>query len=99
MFGQHMKLRWWQRGDGKNKRLDIAWQEAEPVKILGRKAAEARYHFDSNSVLIRKTRGGGTVVEGRYGTVVHDGVVKCSGCMERKEPFMPCTNCNDMVQC
>ena len=55
MFGQHMKLRWWQRGDGKNKRLDIAWQEAEPVKILGRKAAEARYHFDSNSVLIRKT--------------------------------------------
>jgi len=99
VFGQHMKLRWWQRGAGKDKPLDEAWAEAEPVKVLGRKAAEARYHFESNSVLIRKTRGGGTVVEGGFGTIIHYGIPKCSGCAERKTPFMPCRNCNDMVQC
>jgi len=79
-------------------RLDAAWEEAESVDVIGRRSKEARYHVDSNTLMLRKTDGGGTVVEGKYDTIVHNGKVKCAGCMAEKQEMQPCFECNEMVQ-
>jgi len=61
-FGQHIKLRWWQRGERNHPRVAEAWRQGEDVGVPGRPDLNARFHEESKTVIARKTGGGGTVL-------------------------------------
>ena len=92
-----MRLRWWQRGGRDSPELEIAWEDAIEVDVVGYKYHEAKWHPGSGSILLRRSGGGGTVLEADNKTVIIGGNAYCAECGRRKKKYMPCPHCNDMV--
>lgn len=81
MFGQHIRLRWWQRGGREKPHIVEAWDEATKVAIPGRKDLTVRLHEGTNTVIARKGSGAGTVLDSSNMILYKDNRLICGNCM------------------
>jgi len=91
-FGQHIKLRWWQRGERNHPRVAEAWRQGEDVGVPGRPDLNARFHEESKTVIARKTGGGGTVLNSENMILYKDGRLVCGNCMDSIQRDGRCPN-------
>lgn len=92
MFGQHIRLRWWQRGGRDDPKIEDAWEQAESVAIPGRLDVTARVHEETGTVIIRKGGGPGTVMDAKNMILYKDGRLVCGNCMEVLQRDYRCPN-------
>lgn len=91
-FGQHTRLRWWQRGGRRKPRIEQAWSQGTKVALPGRPDAKARLHKKTNTVILRKGGGKGTVLNSENMVLYKDGMLVCGNCLSRLDGNGRCPN-------
>jgi len=92
MFGQHMTLRWWQRGGRENPTIEEAWEEGIDVSLPGRPGIEAKLHRGTGTVIARKSRGGGTILNSKNMVLYKGSNLICGNCMSTLRNDHRCPN-------
>ena len=92
MFGQHIRLRWWQRGGRGDPTIVQAWEEGVKVAVPGRKDLNARLHKGTNTVIARKYNGSGTVLDSENMLLYKDNRLVCGNCLSTLQSDHRCPN-------
>lgn len=79
-FGHHFRLRWWQRGGRDDPQLEVAWNEAESVDVVGRRYDVAKYHHDTDTVLLVKYGDYATVLPAEPLEIYRERKTNCPVC-------------------
>lgn len=92
LFGQHIELRWWQRGGRDRPNIEQAWGESISVSIPGRGDIDARLHTETNTVIAHKGGGGGTILNSDFMVLIKDGERVCGNCLCQLQDDNRCPN-------
>ena len=91
-FGQHIRLRWWQRGGRDDPNVHQAWTEGVAVGLPGQPNIKARLHRETGTVIARKGGGGGTVLNSEHMVLYRNGGLVCGNCLCRLQEDHRCPN-------
>ena len=91
-FGQHIKLRWWQRGGREKPTVEEAWEEGIDVAIPGRTNSDVRYHSDTNTAIVVNGTHSGTVLKTGNMVLIRRGEHICGNCATTLQSDHRCPN-------
>ena len=92
MFGQHIRLRWWQRGGRGDPSIVEAWDDGVKVAVPGRRDLNARLHEETGTLIARKRGGSGTVLDSSNMILYKDNRLICGNCLSTLQSDHRCPN-------